>query len=112
MVSQTTKLWVVFTVEDGDILNCRCIALDSRTAIDILTNLALEDLGTNFWYKVVQYNALGTFHRNDHVYIVVDHTPDGDLHIKGVYDQYEVIPQRYRDEYGEDIYWVDNMTIV
>lgn len=111
MVLQTTHLWMVFTMEDDDILNCRILTLNKDTALDMIASIAENDDKPNFWYKLVHYEADGVFYADDPGYIVVKVDDDNNkLEIVGIYDQYEMIPEQIRQE--ELDYWIDDLEIV
>jgi hypothetical protein len=84
--------------------------LDKDKAIDRLVSIAENDEDSKVFYKLVHYESDKVFYPEDVGYIVVKFNEDNnELHVVGVYDQYEMIPQQFRED--ED-YWIDNIDIV
>jgi hypothetical protein len=110
MVIQTTHFWMVFTLEEGDILNCRIMSINKDTAMDTLAGVAENDDKKNLWYKLVHFEADGVFYTEDTGYVVLKIKDDGRIDVVGVYDQYEMIPEQIRD--NELDYWIDDLEIV
>lgn len=110
MVVQTTHLWMVLTLEEGDILNCRILTLNKDTALDTLAGVAENDNKNTLWYKLIHFEADGVFYSEDTTYIVIKIEDDGRIEVLGIYDQYEMIPEQIR--HNELAYWIEDLEVI
>ena len=109
MVAQTSHLWFVFTLEEGDILNCRICTMNKDIALDSIVSLAENDDKDSVWYKLVHFETDGMFDSGDTIYLVLKLEDDGKIEIICVKDQYETIDAQIRE--NEVDYWIDDLVI-
>ena len=113
---QTTTLWFLITLGDGDILNVRTISTSRMTVLESMVNNAENDIeDTNKWYKLVRYDYFGdAVGAGSTLWVVFDLVAESavleDLKLVGVYATHGDIPQSVHD--NDDDYWIDDVTLV
>lgn len=105
---QTTPMWLLFVVEEGDILNCRVVTTNKETALDSLINVGQGDVTPAAWYKLIRFEADGVFCPGMVAHVVV-HMEDSHIRIICIRDQYEMIDYQIRNN---DDYWIDDIEII
>ena len=112
----TTTIWLMVTLGDGDILNVRTISASRMTALESLINNAENDIeDTNKWYKLMRYDYVGdAVGVGSTLWVVFDLTAETavteDLKLVGIYASEGDIPQHVNDH--DDDFWIDDVTLV
>ena len=113
---QTTTLWFLITLGDGDILNVRTVTTSRMVALESLINNSENDIeDTNKWYKLMRYDYFGdAVGAGSTLWVVFDLVAESavleDLKLVGVYATQGDIPQSVHD--NDDDYWIDDVTLV
>lgn len=113
---ETTTLWFLLTLADGDILNVRTLTSKRMVAIESMVNNAENDIDLkNTWYKLMRYDYFGdAVGAGSTLWVVFDLIAETavheDLRIEGVYATQADIPQHVND--NDDDYWIDDVTLV
>ena len=113
---ETTTLWFLLTLADGDILNVRTVTSRRMVAIESMVNNAENDIeDRNKWYKLMRYDYYGdAVVAGSTLWVVFDLIAETavheDLRIQGVYATQADIPQHVIDD--DDNYWIDDVTLV
>jgi hypothetical protein len=113
---ETTTIWLMLTLADGDILNVRTISASRMTALESMVNNAENDIEeTNKWYKLVRYDYFGdAVGPGSTLWVVFDLAAEtavmDDLKLVGIYAREDDIPQSVHDH--DDDYWIDDVTLV
>jgi hypothetical protein len=114
---QTTTLWFLLTLGDGDILNVRTITASRMTALESMLNNAENDIDhRNKWYKLMRYDYFGdaAIGPGSTLWVVFDLIAESavleDLKLVGVYATHGDIPQFVHE--NDDDYWIDDVTLV
>jgi hypothetical protein len=106
----TTYVWLVVSIQQGDITHIRNAFLDKDTAMDELidhinNNIRREDV----WFKLVLFEARRVLNRGTTLYVVVDTFDDApDFKVFDIYDQYEAIPEEVRND---NDYWIEDIVL-
>lgn len=106
----------MLTLADGDILNVRTVTTSRMTALESMINNAENDIDErNKWYKLMRFDYCGEpVAAGSTVWVVFDLVSESavldDLHIVGIYERQEDIPQSVNDR--DDDYWIDDVTLV
>jgi hypothetical protein len=113
---ETTTLWLLLTLGDGDILNVRTLSASRMVALESMVNNAENDIEeTNKWYKLMRYDYFGDpVDVGSTLWVVFDLTAETavmeDLKLVGIFVREDDIPQSVHDH--EDDYWIDDVTVV
>jgi len=113
---ETTTLWLLLTLGDGDILNVRTISSSRMRVLESMVNNAENDIeDTNKWYKLVRYDYFGdAVGAGSTLWVVFDLTAETavteDLKLVGIYVREDDIPQSVHD--NDDDFWIDDVTLV
>jgi hypothetical protein len=113
---ETTTLWLLLTLADGDILNVRTISASRMTALESMVNNAENDIeDTNRWYKLMRYDYFGDpVDVGSTLWVVLDLVSETavveDLKIVGIYATQGDIPDAVNEH--DDDYWIDDVTLV
>lgn len=113
---ETTTIWLLLTLADGDILNVRTISASRMTALESMVNNAENDIEqTNKWYKLIRYDYFGdAVGPGSTLWVVFDLAAEtavmDDLKLVGIYAREDDIPQSVHDH--DDDYWIDDVTLV
>jgi hypothetical protein len=113
---ETTTLWFLLTLADGDILNVRTLTSNRMVAIESMANNAENDIEErNVWYKLMRYDYFGdAVGAGSTLWVVFDLTSETavmeDLRLVGVYAREDDIPQSVHD--NDDDFWIDDVTLV
>ena len=113
---ETTTIWLMLTLADGDILNVRTISASRMTAIESMVNNAENDIDLkNTWYKLMRFDYFGdAVGVGSTLWVVFDLVAETavmeDLKLVGIYAREEDIPQSVHDH--DDDYWIDDVTLV
>jgi len=113
---ETTTLWLLLTLADGDILNVRTMTSNRMVALESMVNNAENDIDErNVWYKLMRYDYFGdAVGAGSTLWVVLDLTAETavteDLKIVGIYATQDDIPQSVAD--NDDDFWMDDITLV
>ena len=113
---ETTTLWFLLTLADGDILNVRTVSSSRMRVLESMVNNAENDIeDRNKWYKLMRYDYFGdAVAAGSTVWVVFDLTAETavheDLRIQGVYASQADIPDSVNDH--DDDFWIDDVTLV
>jgi hypothetical protein len=114
---ETTTLWLLLTLADGDILNVRTLTSNRMVAIESMVNNAENDIEErNTWYKLMRYDYFGdaAVGAGSTLWVVFDLTAETavteDLKLVGIYAREDDIPQSVHD--NDDDFWIDDVTLV
>jgi len=110
---EITTIWFVFTVTDGDIMNCSIAALDREVARNRLLDVSDNSIDDpRVWYKLVKFHYTGVLVRGRKIYFAVrwsDASEMERLDLEVVVDQVELLPSHVRQ--NEDDYWIDDIVL-
>lgn len=113
---ETTTLWFLLTLAEGDILNVRTLTSNRMVAIESMVNNAENDIEEgNKWYKLMRYDYFGdAVAGGTTLWVVFDLTAEDavheDLRIQGVYASQSEIPDTVNDRV--DDFWIEDITVV
>lgn len=113
---ETTTLWLLLTLADGDILNVRTMSSNRMFVIESMVNNAENDIDLqNTWYKLIRYDYFGdAVAAGSTLWVVFDLASEtavlDDLKLVGVYATQDDIPDSVNEH--EDDYWIDDITLV
>ena len=113
---ETTTLWLLITLADGDIINVRTITASRMVALESMINNAENDIEErNIWYKLMRFDYYGdAVEAGSTLWVVLDLVAENavheDFHIQGIYATQADIPQSVTD--NDDDYWIDDVTLV
>jgi hypothetical protein len=113
---ETTTLWLLLTLADGDILNVRTMTSNRMVALESMVNNAENDIeDRNIWYKLMRYDYFGdAVHGGSTLWVVFDLAAEDavheDLKLVGIYASHSEIPDSVNDH--EDDFWIDDITVV
>ena len=113
---ETTTLWFLLTLADGDILNVRTVSSCRARVLESMVNNAENDIEErNTWYKLMRYDYFGdAVGAGSTLWVVFDLISETavheDLRIQGVYASQADMPDSVNDH--EDDFWIDDVTLV
>ena len=113
---ETTTLWLLLTLADGDILNVRTMSSNRMVAIESMVNNAENDIDErNVWYKLMRFDYFGdAVSAGSNLWVVFDLTEEtavtDDLKLVGIYASQSEMPDFVNEH--EDDYWIDDITLV
>ena len=113
---ETTTLWFLLTLADGDILNVRTVSSSRMRVLESMVNNAENDIEErNKWYKLMRYDYFGdAVAAGSTLWVVFDLVAETavheDLRIQGVYASQADIPDSVNDH--DDDFWIDDVTLV
>jgi hypothetical protein len=109
MAVHVTNIWFVFSLNEGDILNCCICTTNKDAAVDHLVSLIENDKTHSTWYKLIHYETDGVFYPGDNIYVVLKLDDECRIEIICVKDQYETIDEQIRN--NEYDYWIEDMDL-
>ena len=113
---ETTTLWLLLTLADGDILNVRTMSSNRMTVLESMVNNAENDIEErNVWYKLMRYDYFGdAVGAGSCLWVVFDIAEEtaftDDLKLVGIYATQADMPDSVNQH--EDDYWIDDVTLV
>jgi hypothetical protein len=113
---ETTTLWLLLTLADGDILNVRAMSSNRMTVLESMVNNAENDIEErNVWYKLMRYDYFGdALGAGSCLWVVFDLAEEtavtDDLKLVGIYATQADMPDSVNQH--EDDYWVEDVTLV
>jgi hypothetical protein len=113
---ETTTLWFLLTLADGDIINVRTVSKSRERVLESMVNNAENDVeDRNKWYKLMRYDYFGdAVYVGSTLWVVLDLTAEDavheDLRIQGVYASQADMPDSVSEH--EDDFWIDDVTVV
>jgi hypothetical protein len=113
---ETTTLWLLLTLADGDILNVRTMSSNRMTVLESMVNNAENDIEErNVWYKLMRYDYFGdALGAGSCLWVVFDLAEEtavtDDLKLVGIYATQADMPDSVNQH--EDDYWVEDVTLV
>ena len=113
---ETTTIWLLLTLADGDILNVRTVSTSRMRVLESMVNNAENDIeDRNVWYKLMRYDYYGdAVGAGSTLWVVFDLTAEDavheDLKLVGIYATQDDIPDLVDDH--EDDFWIDDVTLV
>ena len=113
---ETTTLWLLLTLADGDILRVRTITTSRTVALESMVNNAENDIELqNTWYKLMRYDYFGdAIAAGSTLWVVFNLISESavldDLKLEGIYGTQDEIPQHVDD--NQDDYWMEDVTLV
>jgi hypothetical protein len=107
----TTFVWLVVSIQSGDITHIRNAFLDKDAAMDALIDHIDENVRRNdVWFKLIPFEAPRILERGRQIYVVVDIYDDDAIHFKvhDIHDQLEAISEDIRNA---DDYWIEDVEL-
>lgn len=107
----TTFIWLVVSIQSGDITHIRNAFLDKDAAMDALIDHIDQNIRRNdVWFKLISFEAPRILERDRQIHVVVDMYDDDPIHFKvhDIHDQFEAIPEIIRHS---DDYWIEDIVL-
>ena len=112
----TTRLWILLMLTDGDILRVRTATTSRMVALESMVNVAENDIDErNVWYKLMRFDYFGEqVYQGSTVWVVFNLVAETavheDLRIQGIYATQGDIPPEINE--NDDDYWIEDITLV